>query len=269
MTGIVDLGELCGDVLAFGGVVSNAHALAALADLAAERGIGAANTVCTGDVVAYCGEPARAVAALRRMAAPTIRGNCEESLAADAADCGCGFEAGTACDQYAAAWYAHADAELGSGDRAWMAGLPRHLTFRAHGMRWGVLHGGVTTMNRFLWPSSPAAHFGQEIAALESLLGPVDALLAGHCGLPFLREVAGRLWFNTGALGMPPNDGDPRTSFGVIARDGPRIERLGYDHASAAGAMRAAGLVQGYERTLETGWWPSEEVLPQGLRRAG
>jgi hypothetical protein len=76
------------------------------------------------------------------------------------------------------------------------------------------------------------------------------------------------MWFNTGALGMPPNDGGPRTSFGVIAADGPRIERLSYDHAGAAKDMRAAGLTQGYDRALESGWWPSKDVLPQGLRRA-
>ena len=264
-----DLGDLDGDVLAFGGVVSNAHALSALETLAAARGVPPGRMVCTGDAVAYCGQPAEAVAALRRMAVPMIRGNCEESLAAHAGDCGCGFDPGTACDRSAAAWYAHADAAMEAGDRAWMASLPRHAVFRAHGRRWGVLHGGATRVNRFLWASSPTAHLTEEIFALEALVGPVDAVLAGHCGLPFLREAAGRLWFNTGALGMPPNDGDPRTSFGLIARDGPRIERLSYDHAGAAAAMRAAGLTQGYETALETGWWPSEDVLPQALRRAG
>jgi predicted phosphodiesterase len=265
---LIDLGSLRGDVLAFGGVVSNAHALAALVALASARGIHAGRMVCTGDVVAYCGEPARAVAGLRALGAQTIRGNCEESLAARAGDCGCGFAAGSACDDYAAAWYAHADACLGDAERDWMAALPALATFRAHGRRWGVVHGGVTAINRFLWPTSPEAAFAEEIAALEAVAGPVDAILAGHCGLPFLREVAGRMWLNTGALGMPPNDGNPSTSFGVIAADGPRIERLRYDHDGAAAAMRAVGLIQGYERALASGWWPSEDVLPQDLRRA-
>jgi predicted phosphodiesterase len=265
---LIDLGSMSGDVLAFGGVVSNAHALAALGTLASVRGFDAGSMVCTGDVVAYCGQPAEAVAGLRALGAATIRGNCEESLAARASDCGCGFAAGSACDDYAAAWYAHADACLDDVGRDWMAALPRLATFRAHGRRWGAVHGGVTAINRFLWPTSPEAEFAEEIAALEAVAGPVDAVLAGHCGQPFLREVAGRVWFNTGALGMPPNDGDPSTSFGVIAADGPRIERLDYDHAGAIQAMRAAGLTQGYDRALESGWWPSEEILPTKLRRA-
>ena len=265
---LIDLGTMSGDVLAFGGIVSNAHALAALAALAPARGIDAKQMVCTGDVVAYCGEPAGAVAGLRALGAATIRGNCEDALARRAGDCGCGFAAGSACDDYAAAWYGHADACLGEAERDWMASLPRLATFRAHGRRWGVVHGGVSAINRFLWPTSPDAAFAEEIAALEAVAGPLDAVLAGHCGLPFLRLVAGRLWFNTGALGLPPNDGDPRTSYGVIGADGPRIERLRYDHDGAAAAMRAVGLTQGYDRTLASGWWPSEEVLPADLRRA-
>jgi hypothetical protein len=32
--------------------------------------------------------------------------------------------------------------------------------------------------------------------------------------------------------------------------------------------MRADGFAQGYDRTLESGWWPSEEIIPTKLRRA-
>lgn len=263
MDAVADLGELTGDVIAFGGAVSNAHAAAALA----ARHPGAA-TVSTGDHVAYCGEPAETVRLVRAMGVRSIAGNCEESLGAAAADCGCGFDPGSYCDRATAAWYAHADAAIDPGARRWMALLPRLAVFRAHGRRWGVLHGGATAVNRFLWPTDPEADFAEEIAAFEALAGPVDAILAGHSGLPFLHEAGGRLWFNTGSLGLPPNDGDPRTSYGVIAAGGPRIARLGYDHAGAAAAMRAAGLVQGYERTLETGWWPDQDLLPEALRRA-
>ena len=71
-----------------------------------------------------------------------------------------------------------------------------------------------------------------------------------------------------GALGMPQNDGDPRTSFVVLENGKARIERLSYDHAAASQAMRDAGLTQGYETSLKTGYWPSEDVLPISLRRA-
>jgi hypothetical protein len=144
---LIDLGSLDGDVLAFGGIVSNAHALSALRHHASAHGFSPARMVCTGDVAAYCGQPAEAVAEMRALGAlgaATIRGNCEDSLARNSSDCGCGFEQGSSCDRLSATWYAHADACLGDGERGWMAALPRLAVFRAHGRRWGVVHGGVT-----------------------------------------------------------------------------------------------------------------------------
>lgn len=261
MQAVADWGVLEGEVAAFGGAVSNAHALEAF--LAAAPG----PRVATGDHVAYCGEPARAAALVQGAGVLSIAGNCEESLAAGAGDCGCGFTPGSFCDAATAAWYGHSDREIGAGARGWMAALPRLAVFRAHGRRWGVLHGGAEQVNRFVWETDSDAVLAAEIAAFERAAGPVDAILAGHSGRPFLREVAGRLWFNTGSLGLPPHDGDPRTSYGIIGPGGPRLVRLAYDHAGAAAAMRRAGLVQGYEAALETGWWPDEAILPVKLRR--
>lgn len=47
------------------------------------------------------------------------------------------------------------------------------------------------------------------------------------------------------------------------------LHRLDYDHRAASQAMRAVGLVQGYDGALETGWWPAEDMPPAALRRAG
>lgn len=265
---VEDFGNFGGDVVAFGGAVSNAHAVDAMLSELASRGLSDAPLVSTGDHCAYCAEPMRTLAQLRAAGMHSIAGNCEESLAAGAGDCGCGFAPGTACDLASGAWFAHAASEVDNDARDWMRRLPRFAVFRAHGRHWGVVHGGASAVNRYLWPSDPETVFGAEVALLERMTGPVDAILAGHCGLPFQREVGGRLWLNTGALGMPPNDGDRRVSYAVITVDGPLIVRMDYDWRGAQAEMRAAGLVQGYERCIETGWWPSEDVLPPGLRRA-
>ena len=60
-----DLGVLEGAVLLFGGPYSNLQAARALIDEAARRAIPAANAICTGDVVAYCGDPAETTALIR------------------------------------------------------------------------------------------------------------------------------------------------------------------------------------------------------------
>ena len=49
----------------FGGPYSNVRAVTALRARAAELGIQASRTICTGDVVAYCAEPEETVALIR------------------------------------------------------------------------------------------------------------------------------------------------------------------------------------------------------------
>ena len=126
---VKDLGELRGDVLIFGGPCSNLQATEALIAAVRERGIPESNAVCTGDVVAYCGQPAETVAAIRSFGCEVIAGNCERQLAAGEMGCGCGFEAGSACDLLSAGLVCPCDREIGAEDRAWMRGLPDRLVF--------------------------------------------------------------------------------------------------------------------------------------------
>ncbi|PRY95342.1 calcineurin-like phosphoesterase family protein [Hasllibacter halocynthiae] len=261
---IEDLGRVDGEWIAFGGCVSNRQAAAAMLDALAGR-----LAVCTGDLAAYCADPAGTVALIRAWGGPVVAGNCERNLAARAPGCGCGFGAGTACDAMAGAWWARCDAEVGEADRAWMAGLPDMVVLDHEGVRTAVIHGGVRDVARFLWPVSPPSAFAEEVAAIEALAGRVDRVVAGHCGVPFARRVAGVEWVNAGSAGMPPHDGRPLGRYARIRPGGVLFERLAYDHAAAAAAMRAAGLAQGYDRALETGLWPSEDVLPGAMRRAG
>ena len=259
---VLDLGEVRGEWIAFGGCVSNRQATEAM--LAA---LGDRFAVCTGDLAAYCADPAGTVALIRDWGGPVVAGNCERNLAAGAMDCGCGFEDGTACDAMSGAWWARCDREVGADDRAWMADRPDVAVLDHEGVRTAVVHGGATDVARFLWPVSPASAFAEEVSALEAVLGRVDRVVAGHCGIPFARRVAGVEWVNAGSIGMPPHDGRPMGRYAAIRPEGAVIHRLSYDHDAAAAEMRAAGLVQGYDQTLSTGLWPSEDVLPAALRR--
>src|ERR1700730_11617469 len=129
-------------LLVFGGPYSNLRAVAALQAVASELGLPAERCICTGDVVAYCVEPEETVAAMRDWGCLVIAGNCEEQLAAGAGDCGCGFEAGTECDRLAKDWYAFANERISEPSRAWMAALPKTLTFTFGGLSFRVVHGG-------------------------------------------------------------------------------------------------------------------------------
>lgn len=213
----IDLGAQDAPLLLFGGPYSNLHALEALLRAAVTRQISGAQIICTGDIVAYGAAPARSVAAIRAAGCTVVAGNVECQLGRGAATCGCGFEVGSTCDLLSAEWFAHADAAIGAGDSAWMATLPDMAVFTHHGARYAVLHGGVRDVSRFIWPSSPEAVFAEELASIADLIGPVDAVTAGHAGLPFVRDVVGSRWINAGVIGMPPHDGGAATRYAVLA----------------------------------------------------
>ena len=59
----------------------------------------------TGDIFAYFSEPNKAIDLVRRNKIISIMGNCEESIAFDGEDCGCGFKKNSACDLLTARWF--------------------------------------------------------------------------------------------------------------------------------------------------------------------
>ncbi len=256
-----DLGVMDEDVFLFGGPYSNVQALNAFFEVA-----GSCLTICTGDVVAYCGAPVASIEMMRNRRCPVVAGNCEIQLGNGADDCGCGFEQGTTCDLLSGSWYAFAQSKIRKRDRAWMAGLPDILSFKHFGQRYAVIHGGLTDVARFIWPTSDPAIFEEEWDAIEGVIGTVDHVVAGHCGLPFAKQTNRGRWINPGVIGMPSNNGKQTTSYARLTNAVAVFEELSYDVASAARDMETAGLPAGYREGLVSGYWPSEDVLPPELR---
>lgn len=253
-------------LLVFGGPYSNLAATQAMRAEATRLGIAPERVICTGDVVAYCAEPEETTALIRAWGIQCIAGNCEEQLAAGGADCGCGFDEGSACDLLAKGWYPFANARVSDASRQWMKGLPATLRFGYAGATFRVVHGGVSQTNKFIFQSQT------DTLQDELTAGGADIIVAGHSGLPFIGRVAGRVWYNPGVIGMPANDGQPAVWYGLISAtdDGIKLEtrRLAYDHNAAAASLRRSGHANGYARTLVTGLWPSLDVLPDEERAA-
>jgi uncharacterized radical SAM superfamily Fe-S cluster-containing enzyme len=257
-----------GPVLVFGGSYSNLEATRALRVEADRLGVRPEHTICTGDMVAYCADARETVALIRDWGIHVVMGNCEESLGWNRDDCGCGFAEGTACDRLSAAWYAHADAEITDEQREWMRSLPRRIDVLLGGRRLAVVHGSIDNINRFVFGSTPWSDKDQQIA-----LSGCDGVIGGHSGIPFTQVVGGKLWHNSGAIGMPANDGTRRGWFSLLVPTDEGIEIRGtpldYDATAAARKIRVHGLPEGYADALESGLWPSCDVLPRtelGLR---
>lgn len=256
-------------ILLFGGPYSNFEATTALIDEASRLGFTPDRMVCTGDVVAYAADAADTVALVRGAVRHVVKGNCEDSLGAAAADCGCGFPEGSECSRLSDSWFRHAAGQLNADAQQWMTGLPERLVLDFDGIRLAVVHGSLGKINRFVFASTADALKLKEIEEAG-----VHGVVGGHCGLPFTQSISGYLWHNAGAIGMPANDGTPRVWYSIVSpiAGGLTIAHrsLSYDHATAAGKMRRAALPEGYASALSTGLWPNCDVLPvQEIRARG
>jgi predicted phosphodiesterase len=256
-----NLGELEGPVLVFGGPNGNLEATGALIEAARRLGVPAARAICTGDVVAYAADPQATVDLVREWGCPVLMGNCEEALAADADDCGCAFNEGSTCATLSVQWFDASRRDLGAEAKRWMGTLPRRILFTLAGRRLAAIHGGARQINRWIFASTPAAEKAAEIDATGA-----DGVVAGHSGIPFTQFVGDRLWHNSGAVGMPANDGTPRVWFSLLVptRDGILVAHhaLDYDFRTAAAKMRARGYPVEYADCLVSGLWPSCDILP-------
>jgi predicted phosphodiesterase len=245
--------EMGGPVLIFGGCNSNLEATAALRSEAQRLDIPASRTICTGDVAAYCADPVETVDLIREWGVSVVMGNCEESLGWQRSDC----------------IFNHANAQVTEEQRGWMRSLPRRLDLIVSGLGLTVVHGAVDSIDRFIFPSMPSDQKAHQIA-----LAGGDGVVAGHSGIPFIELSGNKLWLNAGAIGMPANDGTPRGWYAFLTPldDGVEVRTiaLDYDYRSATRKVRERQLGDGLAAALETGLWPTSEVLPASeLRRRG
>ena len=260
----LDLGNIDQPLLVFGGPYSNLAASEALLQQAEALNIPTQRIICTGDVVAYCAQPEQTSRLLIDSGIHVVMGNCEESLASEAEDCGCGFEPGMLCSTLSAQWYRFANQQISRKTRQWMGQLPRALVFNLGAKRIRVIHGGVDQINRFIFASTDESIKQQQLDMANA-----DIVIGGHCGIPFGQRFGQRAWLNAGVIGLPANDGSNSGWYLLLGSDEQGIEvswqRLNYDVEASIQPMRQAGL-NDYAASLKTGLWPSMDVLPSGER---
>jgi len=261
----MDLGTLTGPLLIFGGPYSNLAATRALKQEADRLGFSSQQVICTGDLVAYCAEPVETLGLIRDWGIPVVMGNCEESLALDAPDCGCGFSEDSACSLLSVEWYRYASQQVSQDDKLWMGQLPRQISFELACKRFQVVHGSVDRINEFIFASTAAEH---KQAQLD--LARTDVVIGGHCGIPFGTELEQGYWLNSGVIGMPANDGTASVWYMLLTPNVQGVEvrwqRLDYPVGQAREPMQQANIAAPYAECLQTGLWPSEDILPEPER---
>ena len=259
------LGNVTSRLLIFGGPYSNLAATQALLQRAAALDIAKDHIICTGDIVAYCAEAEQTSQLIAASGIHVIMGNCEESLAFQKQDCGCGFSTDMACSALSEKWYRYANEQVSDASRQWMTSLPRSIQFHMQDKSFRIIHGSVSRINRFIFPSTDKA-----IKLEELELSQTDIVIGGHSGLPFGQIMDEHAWLNAGVIGLPANDGSSSTWFMLLTPEDSMIHaswhRLEYDHTRTYQSMLANEL-QDYAETIHSGIWPSMDILPEPERQ--
>ena len=252
---------------AFGGVYSNHLALAAVLEDIERRG--ADRVWCLGDLGGFGPHPDRAAEILRGAGISMLRGNYDDSIGNDRADCACGYT-DPRDNLFAQISYDYTAARTSSDHKAWMRGLPEQHRMEAEGRRLLLCHGSPRRVNEFLWESACSDAF------LEWLCDryEADVILCTHTGIPWHRPLpSGRHVVNVGAIGRPANDGRTEVAYALLELDGGlevEFRPVAYDHEALAREMEAERLPAEFVETIRTGWWTTcLENLPARERRRG
>jgi len=250
-----------------GGVYSNHLALRAVLDDVRLRG--ADLTWCLGDLGGFGPHPDLAADLLRASGVPMLRGNYDDSIGHDRADCACGYT-DPRDNFYAQASYDYTVARTSSEHKAWMRTLPEQSRLEVGGRDLLLCHGSPRRVNEFLWESACSDAFLEWLCDAHR----ADLILCAHTGIPWHRVLpSGRHVVNVGAIGRPANDGRTEVWYAEIEMDGDvrvAFRPVTYDHQRLAIEMEAEHLPPEFVETIRTGWWTTcLENLPSKERKRG
>ena len=254
-------------IAAFGGVYSNAPALAAALEDIRGRGVDA--VFCLGDLGGFGPHPDRVFPLLREHGVSVLQGNYDQALASGRADCGCGYT-DPRDNHFARVSYEYTLARTSAANTAWLATLPAQRRVQLGAHRVLMCHGSPRVVNEFLWESTTPD------GLLRALLRAhrADVMLCTHTGIKWDRPIdGGGRAVNVGVVGRPENDGTPAVWYTLLTA-APDLEvefvPVRYDHEALACEMEREGLPVEFAETIRTGWWTTcLENMPAKERARG
>jgi predicted phosphodiesterase len=257
----LNIGELKGKLLLFGGVYSNLQALEGLKEIATNLNVSNNNIICTGDIVGYCAQPEESVQLIKKWGIHAIAGNVEIQLREDQEDCGCDFSEDSRCDIFSRQWYPYAQKKVSNNSLLWMKTLPNFITFTYNDKKVVVVHGSLFETSEFIFKSTPWEIKQKNFNEVEA-----DIVIGGHCGLPFKEANNDKLWLNSGVIGMPANNGNTKVWYATVeVVDGEILvehHSYSYNHNLASKLMENVKLPASYALTLKNGIWDNCDILP-------
>jgi putative phosphoesterase len=208
--------------------------------------------LCLGALVGYGALPNETIDLVRGCDIPTIVGNYDDGVGFDRDDCGCAYKNDDERKrgQQSLMW---TRAMVTPDRKAYLMTLAPELRRDIHGVQVRLVHGSPRRMNEYLFADRDPASLARIARSADC-----DFLLFGHTHVPWMRDVEGVRFINTGSVGKP-KDGDPRAGWVLLTIDPDgtvtsELRRVAYDITTMAAAIRVAeGLPDHYAADLETG----------------
>ncbi|MEX2583615.1 MAG: metallophosphoesterase family protein [Gemmatimonadota bacterium] len=214
-----------------------------------------------GDLVGYAPWPNEVVDLLQREGVTGLAGNYDSTVATDHPHCGCRYEDARQ-EQLAHESYEWTRAKVTEETKRRLGQLPFRIDLRAAGGHASgptvTLVHGAPTLNTLYWTEDRSDAFCLKMAGLAGL-GTGDVICFGHTHKPWIREVDGIRFVNTGSVGRP-KDGDPRAAYVLLdvgLSPSVEIRRVAYDVERAARAIRESELPDEFAEHLRSGGAPS------------
>jgi putative phosphoesterase len=208
------------------GLISDVHAnLPALETVLAEldaRGVdGIFNA---GDLVCYGPSPNEVIYLLREREIVSIYGNRDREV----------YEFPLRCKEYRETLhplkfraYEWTYNELTEENLEYLKSLPERVSVSVNSHKLLMVHDRIHPEIPQPKPDTPDTQFEEIAASVEE-----DIIVFGHTHIPFVKEIAGKLFVNTGSVGRP-GDRDPRAGHVVLevseGQIAARIKRVGYN----------------------------------------
>ena len=215
-----------------------------------------------GDLVGYAPWPNETVAALAAAGIPGVAGNYDSTVATDYKHCGCRYE-DPHQEELSHLSYDWTRRHVSPETKAYLGALPFRIDLRPKGGHLAgpqvVLVHGTPTLNTVYWSEDRPDEFCLKMAG-HAGMKPGDVIAFGHTHKPWLREVGGIHFVNTGSVGRP-KDGDWRAGYVVLDIGSGSVQvdfiRVDYDVDQAMRAIRESNLPDEFADHLRTGGQPS------------
>lgn len=233
-------------IATFSDVHGNVHALqAVLADIDQQE---IDQVYCLGDLMGYGAYPNEVIALIRERHIPTVMGNYDDGIGFDKDECGCAYTDAEMrrLGHLSIEW---SKDQVTPENKALLRWLLSNIRLEMHGKRLLLVHGSPRRINEYVYEDRAPKSLSRIAQSADA-----DVLIFGHTHLPYVKEVDGVLFVNEGSVGKP-KDGDTRAAYAILDMGNEikvTIQRVPYDVAAAAAAVRQSALPDHFAELLET-----------------